>query len=167
SDLARSILTAKPIPDLEIALISAGNDELARAKTDAEGKLKLDPGLLRGVGGAAASTLLAFGAGGDLALLDLRRPAFDFSDRGVTGRSSPGPLDAYLYTDRGIYRPGETVHLVALLRDATAQAVEGLPLTLAITRPNGVEYRRVALEAKPAGGFQHDFPLPDSAARGV
>lgn len=164
---ARSILTAKPLPGIELALISAGNDELARGRTDADGRLRLDPGLLRGVGGAAASMLLAFGGGGDLAVLDLRRPAFDFSDRGVTGRPSPGPLDAYLYTDRGIYRPGETVHLVTLLRDAAAQAVEGLPLTLSITRPNGVEYRRVALEAKPAGGFQHDFTLPESAARGV
>ncbi|WP_162914815.1 alpha-2-macroglobulin family protein [Desertibaculum subflavum] len=164
---ARSILTAKPLAGIELALISAGNDELARGKTDADGRLKLDPGLLRGAGGAAASMLLAFGGGGDLAVLDLRRPAFDFSDRGVTGRPSPGPLDAYLYADRGIYRPGETVHLVALLRDAAAQAVEGLPLTLAITRPNGVEYRRLALEAKPAGGFQHDFTLPESAARGV
>ena len=29
----------------------------------------------------------------------------------------PGPLDAFLYGDRGVYRPGETVHLNALLRD--------------------------------------------------
>jgi len=33
-------------------------------------------------------------------------------------------VDAYLYTDRGVYRPGETVHLNALLRDREARAVK-------------------------------------------
>ena len=48
-------------------------------------------------------------ASGDFSFLDLRRSAFDLTDRGVGGRASPGPVDAYLYTERGIYRPGETV----------------------------------------------------------
>ena len=34
----------------------------------------------------------------------------------------PGPLDAFVWLDRGIYRPGETVQVMALLRDAA-----GLP----------------------------------------
>jgi uncharacterized protein YfaS (alpha-2-macroglobulin family) len=45
---------------------------------------------------------------GDFTILELNRPAFDLSDRGVTGRPSPGPVEAFLYTERGIYRPGET-----------------------------------------------------------
>jgi uncharacterized protein YfaS (alpha-2-macroglobulin family) len=59
-------------------------------------------------------------AGDDFSFLDLRRPAFDLTDRGVGGRASPGPVDAYLYTERGVYRPGETVQSVAMLRDAWA-----------------------------------------------
>jgi hypothetical protein len=34
--------------------------------------------------------------------------AFDLPDRGVTGRPSPDPVEAFLYTERSIYRPGET-----------------------------------------------------------
>ncbi len=59
---------------------------------------------------------MAYGKNGDFAFLDLA-PAFDLTDRGVEGRRAPDPIDAFLYTERGIYRPGETVHLVALLRD--------------------------------------------------
>ena len=51
------------------------------------------------------------------AFLDLRRAAFDLTDRGVGGRSPPGPVDAFLYTERGVYRPGETVQAMAMLRD--------------------------------------------------
>ena len=30
----------------------------------------------------------------------------------------PAGLDAFVYTERGVYRSGETVHVTALLRDA-------------------------------------------------
>ena len=56
----------------------------------------------------------------------------------------PAGLDAFVYTERGVYRSGETVHVTALLRDAQGAAALGVPLTLVVERPDGVEYRRVA-----------------------
>jgi len=35
----------------------------------------------------------------------------------VAGRDRPDHGDAFLYLDRGVYRPGETVQASALLRD--------------------------------------------------
>ena len=70
---------------------------------------------MRGAGGLEPVAVMAYGARGDFTFLDLRRPAFDLSDRGVSGRVMPGPIDAFLYTDRGIYRPGETVELDRLV----------------------------------------------------
>ena len=52
--------------------------------------------------------LVAETANGQYAFLDLATAAFDLSDRGVKGRDKPGALDAFLYADRGVYRPGET-----------------------------------------------------------
>ena len=51
--------------------------------------------------------LVAEIAGGEYAFLDLTTAAFDLTDRGVKGREAPGPLDAFAYTERGVYRPGE------------------------------------------------------------
>ena len=65
----------------------------------------------------APAVLQAFGPGDDFAALDLSVAAFDLSDRGVEGQPQPGPLDAYVWLDRGIYRPGETVQVMALLRE--------------------------------------------------
>ncbi len=48
--------------------------------------------------------------------------AFDLTDRGVKGRDAPGPLDGFVYTERGVYRPGEDVHVAALVRDAAGNA---------------------------------------------
>ncbi len=79
--------------------------------------------------------------GNDYGFLDLDQAAFDLTDRGVKGRPEGGGLDAYVFTERGVYRSGETVQIAALLRDARGSAVADLPLTLVVKRPDGVEYR--------------------------
>ena len=68
-------------------------------------------------GGEEPVVVMAYGADQDFSFLDLRRPAFDLTDRGVAGRPAASGLDAFVYTERGVYRTGETVHITALLRD--------------------------------------------------
>ena len=81
-----------------------------------------------------------------------RSRAFDLTDRGVGGRDAPSALDAFVYTERGVYRSGETVFVTALLRDAKGEAKTGLPLTLVVKRPDGVEYKRVSVADQGLGG---------------
>ena len=81
-------------------------------------------------------------AGQDFAFLSLAEPGFDLSDRGVAGRPAPPPVDVFVTTERGAYRPGETVFATVLARDDQARAVEGLTLTAIVTRADGVEYGR-------------------------
>ena len=69
---------------------------------------------------------MAYGAQGDFAAQDLQRPALDLSDRGIDGRHTPGDIDAYVYTERGVYRPGETVRLIGLIRDQIGRAIRRL-----------------------------------------
>ena len=105
-------------------------------------------------------------AAGDYAFLDLTRSAFDLSDRGVEGRPAPGPLDVFITPERGIYRPGETMHLTALVRDPRADAVGDLPLTLVVERPDGVEYLRRTISDGGLGGYSSDVALEPNAMRG-
>src|SRR5437762_12740409 len=98
--------------------------------------------MLRGKGGDEPYAVVASGPEGDFNFLEVGRAAFDLSDRGVSGRPQPGPVDAFLYTDRGIYRPGEMVELVALVRDDKADAVSGLPVGLRLLRPDGIEVEK-------------------------
>src|SRR5215470_1191100 len=163
---ARALGSALPLPGITVALIARDNDELARATTDADGLARFDPGLLRGVGGAAPAAVMAYGAEGDFTFEDVTRPAFDLSDRGVDGRALPGPVDAYLYTERGIYRPRETVHIVALLRNRMADAMPGTALTLIARRPDGVEYRRATLADEAVAAQHYDLALTETAAHG-
>ena len=94
---------------VKLALVARDNNEVATAKTDSDGRADFDAGLMRAKGGDEPVVVMAYGDNQDFSFTDLRRSSFDLTDRGVGGREVPGPLDAYLYTERGVYRPGETV----------------------------------------------------------
>lgn len=156
---------AQPRAGVDVALMNAANRVLATVATDADGYARFDAGLIRGTGGAAPALLTAR-QGNDLAFLSLTDPAFDLSDRGVAGREPAPPIDVFLATDRGAYRAGETIHLTALARDNHALAIDGLPVTAILTRPDGVEYARMTSTRDAAGGHVFAVPLGPSVPRG-
>ena len=164
---ARSLATAKPLVGVDLTLLARNNEVLGTAKTDENGRATFTPGLTRGEGGMVPAVLMASEAQSDFVFLDMSRAGFDLSDRGVAGRPAPGALDLYAWTERGIYRVGEHVHVGALARDAAAKAVENLPLTFIFTRPDGVEDRRIVSDGKSAGGHAVDLDLADNAMRGT
>ena len=161
---ARSLATALPIEGVKLTLFSVGQDALATAITDAGGHAAFPAGLTKGRGALRAQTITAT-HDSDFATASLDSPAFDLSDRGVSGRVQSGPVQAYLTTERGIYRPGETVDVVTLLRDRLGAGFDA-PLTLILRRPDGVQARRADLPSGSADGFTHAFALTATAARG-
>ena len=162
----RSLATAAPVVNASIRLVARNNEILGTAKTDSRGYVRFDPGLKRGEGGQAPAVLVAETPDGDYAFLDMSTAAFDLTDRGVAGRTEPGPVDAFSYTDRGVYRPGEDVHLTTLVRNRTGAAA-AVPVTLIFSRPDGVEHARVALVDQGLGGRATQFKLAGSAMTGT
>jgi alpha-2-macroglobulin len=162
--LVQSLGSAAQMAGVELRLIARNNEVLATKTTGADGRVDFDPGLSRGKGGLAPGLLVATLAG-DYNFLSLAQNAFDLSDRGVAGREPATGLDAFLYPERGVYRSGETVFATALLRDSKGVAKAGLPLTLVVKRPDGVEYRRATVPDQGLGGRAYAIPLlPGSAA---
>ncbi len=162
----RSLATGGPAEGVEVRLVARNNEVLATLKSDAQGYAKFDAGLARGAGGLAPAILVVRGADNDYGFLDLTKSAFDLTDRGVGGRQNPGALDAMLFTERGVYRPGETVYLTAILRDNAMRAAI-LPLTVKIMRPDGVEHKSLALSDGGSGGRSLSLALPSTSMTGT
>ncbi|MES0862178.1 alpha-2-macroglobulin family protein [Ruegeria sp. SCPT10] len=157
----RGLADAMPKEGIDVSLISNANAVISKGQTDDSGYIRFDPGLTRGNGGSAPALVMVSDGDADFSFLSLTDPALDLSDRGVEGRAPAGPVDVFLTTDRGAYRAGEVIHVTALSRDSTAQAIDGLPLTVILSRPDGVEYRRAVSDGGVAGG--HVFALPVAA----
>jgi alpha-2-macroglobulin len=162
-----SLETAQPRGTVEIRLMSRANEILARKRSTDTGHVHFEANLVRGEGALAPAMLIASDSKGDYAFLNLKAPAFDLADRGVSGRPAPAGLDAFVYAERGVYRSGETVQLTALLRDAQGLAALNVPLTLVVERPDGVEYRRSVVPDQGLGGRALAVPLVSSAPTGT
>ncbi len=150
-----------PIAGVTLRLLADNNDILGEVTTDIDGVGRFAAPLLHGEGPVAPRAIEAM-AGEDYTMLDLNGAAFDLSDRGVSGLPHPGPLDAYVWLDRGIYRPGETVQVMALLRDDAGKPAD-IPARIIVKRPNG----QVFLETTPSRTADASVHLPVTLSTGA
>ncbi len=165
---ARSLASGNAANAITLELIARDNSVLASTKTNGEGKGRFFPGLLRGTGAAEPMFVLARGAGGDINLLRLNGPALDLSERGIDGEAAiRTALDAFVYTERGIYRPGERVRLSALLRNDKMIAQASLPLIFSVRRPDGSELFKIRGTGDALGAYALDVTIPGGARSGM
>lgn len=163
----RSLQTGLAMAGTKVQLVAGNNDVLAEALTTTDGRVRFDKPLTAGSGSNAPRQIQAFGEGGDLAILDLTRSPVDLSSEETGGRYVRGDVDGFVYTERGIYRPGETVHLNALMRTRAGFAVEDRSGSIIIRRPNGLQADRLRFDDVSGGGIDYDYTLARSSARGV
>ena len=77
------------------------------------------------------------------------------------------PYRAAMYSDRGVYRPGDTAHVVAIVRDAKDRAPDkALPVDVKVIDPRAKVVRKLALKTNAAGEIAIDHALPAFADTG-
>lgn len=95
--------------------------------------------------------------------LDLSR----FDVGGAANTTDPGALTAYLFSDRGLYKPGDEVRVGAIVRSQDwARSLQGVPLRLEIIDPRGVRLRRETLVLGAAGFADIRFQTQDVSPTG-
>ncbi|AML50982.1 alpha-2-macroglobulin family protein [Falsihalocynthiibacter arcticus] len=162
----RSLASADVKSGVTVTLLSEANSVLAEGLTDAKGYVHFDAGLTLGTAGRAPALVTVTDGETDIAFLSLKDAEFDLSDRGVEGRPPAPPIDVFMTTDRGAYRAGETVNVTALLRDQASQALQNVPVTAILRRPDGVEYTRQVSTSSEMGGHVLSLPIAATAPRG-
>lgn len=76
----------------------------------------------------------------------------------------------FIESDRGIYRPGETVHLKGLVREVPAAGEPRIPsakqIDVHVEDGNGAELLKESFKLSEFGGFSLDVPLDEGARTG-
>ncbi len=84
---------------------------------------------------------------------------------GATGPEAP--YRAAAWTDRGVYRPGDTAHVAVLLRGEDHLAPSpSVPMALKLYDPSGKELKKQVVEPNEAGLAVWDVPFGDWATTG-
>lgn len=73
---------------------------------------------------------------------------------------------AAVYSERGVYRPGETAHLAAVVRDGEYLGPPGLPVEARVVDPRGKTLRSHRLTTNEAGVVTMDVNFPAFATTG-
>ncbi len=90
-------------------------------------------------------------------------------DFGYSYNRQPPHTDIYMYTDRPIYRPGQTVYFRGVARQAfngryELPQINEVPLTLRVT--NGTQLLSLSAQLSPYGTFNDAYELPADAVPG-
>ena len=93
-----------------------------------------------------------------IALIKLDHRSWILNNFDVAGRTlNTKNTDMFIYTDRGVHRPGDTVHLSAIVRINSTIPPEKQPVLLKIKNPQG---QIVHNDRKPCGSNGHVyFPI--------
>src|SRR5471032_1339535 len=166
----QSIGNGSPVADAQVDIIGRNGLPVSSGRTDTEGHAhfaKLDE-LRR----EKTPLMYVVTRGNDQSFLPIARQSqqLDLSRFDVGGLEEDGAterLSAYLFTDRGLYRPGETAHLGMIVRSGNWKgSLQGLPVELKILDPRGMEVIRQPLKLSASGFESFDFPSSDSAPAG-
>ena len=89
-----------------------------------------------------------------------------FDTSGVTGLA-PHDLTAFVFTDRGIYRPGDEAKIGLIVKQRDWQGkLDGVPLRLEIIDPRGNTALSRVLKLNASGFLEETFPTRETSATG-
>jgi uncharacterized repeat protein (TIGR01451 family) len=97
---------------------------------------------------------------------DLRADVAESSTSGVPYVADT-PYRAAIYSDRGVYRPGDTAHVVAIVRDAKDHAPDqALPVDVKVFDPRTKVVKKLTIKTNAAGELAFDQVFPPFADTG-
>ncbi|KAF1710541.1 hypothetical protein CSC70_07730 [Pseudoxanthomonas kalamensis DSM 18571] len=143
---------------VELRILDGRGETVFKADTDGNGNAMLDYTL-------DAAHVLVARRGKDVSMLPFNQPALDLSEFAVSGRGNAW-FDVFAWSGRDLYRPGETVHVSALLRDNDGKPVKAQPVFLRLKQPDGKVFRETRLEPGEQGYFGFSQAIPAEAPTG-
>ncbi len=161
-----SIKTAQPISGATVSFISTNNQAVYTATTNNDGAAVFSN--IKSKAPGFTISMITAKEGSDFNYLMLSDSRVNDSRFDVGGRrpNSTGYM-AFLYGDRNIYRPGETVYLNAIVRNEQWEQIGEVPVKIKIFLPNGKEYKSIRGILDRQGAFTTSVQLPVSTVTGT
>jgi len=133
---AVNILDLKPINNVKVSLLSSENQILQEGFTDEGGRVAFKDFNLTI---EDLNPYLIFAEkGNDFTFLPLGMNHVDYSTFNISGnRFDKDKIEAYVKTERGVYRPGEDVYISVIIRKSNLDNPESVPLNMRVKDPTG------------------------------
>ena len=166
----QSLRTGLPVAGVTVDVVGKNGLTILSGESDGEGHVHFPS--LKAFEREQTPVLYSAHRGDDLAFLPMDRfdRALDlsrFDVGGVSNALQAEQLSAYLFSDRGVYRPGEEFHVGVIVKPANwSTPLAGIPLEATIADARGLEVKRERLRLSAQGFEEIGYALSESAPTG-
>lgn len=166
----QSIADGQPVGGVSVQVLGKNGVAVLTASTDADGHARFPK--LEGFKREQQPVVYVARRGDDLSFLpfDRRDRQLNFSRFDVGGESNTivgTQLTAYLFSDRGIYRPGDEMHIGMIVKATDwSSALAGVPLETVISDARGLEVYRRKINLSATGFEEMHYTTEESSPTG-
>lgn len=165
-----SLKNQKPIAGATVDILGKNGVALQAAQTDSEGHCAFAPVAQE----VREKTPVAFVArlGDDVSFIPYAREdrVLNFSRFDIEGVDSvlPESLDAFVFTERGIYRPGDELHIGLVVKQRNwGGALQGLPLETEVLDARGLRVQTKKLTLPETGFTELTYQTANESPTGL
>jgi alpha-2-macroglobulin len=177
----QSLQEGAPVSGATVEILARNGSTLFTQTTDAAGHAHFNQ--LRGFERERTPLMYVVRKGGDMSFLPMNRrdrllDTSRFDVGGIESAHTAEQLNAYLFSDRGIYRPGDTIRFGSIVKAADwAKRASGVPLEAVLLDSRGLvvkkekftvaaagfnELSHRTLETSPTGDYTLNLYIPGS-----
>ena len=163
-----SLATGRNLAGVKLRLLDKSEKQLAQAVTDASGNGRLpkqeseaEARWVQAIHNDDSHLIAIFNAENEVPLYRLGLPEASLGS--LEGEEQESNEAVFLFSERGVYKPGDTLHLKGLARvpnDKGARVAAGKRLAVTGTDARDREFFRKEITLSEFGSFTEDIPLP-------
>lgn len=167
----QSIRTGQPVAGANVSVLAVNGQTLFAQDSGADGMVHFPT--FKGLDREKRPAMYVVKKADDLSFLPIGGSdrQLDYSRFDIGGEASvvnPGTLSAYLFSDRGIYRPGDDIHIGLIVRAASwLRDVAGIPLQAEVVDPRGVTVKQLPLKMDDSGFGELTYTPAETAPTGT
>ena len=162
---SNSLKTALPVSGVNVAVYSNNNQLIGTGATNAEGVAEVAYSK-KDFSGFKPAMVIAK-TEDDFNYLPFNTTRVNTSRFDVGGkRNNPSGLDAFVYAERDIYRPGEKVNFSVVIRDRNWKTPGDMPLKMKFLMPNGKELKSFRKSLNEEGSVEGSIDIATAAITG-
>lgn len=160
-----SLKDLKSVEGAEVEIISRNNQTLVEGKTNSDGVAIFNDYHDKTLGFTPIAIIAR--KGDDFSFLKLDNSRIEMGDFDVGGRPPVEQYEAFTYTERGVYRPGDTVHIASIIRDKNREIPPKFPVIVMVKDPVQTNFEEFKGNTGESGADGFTLPIPNYARTGV
>ncbi len=165
-----NIHNGTPAADVEIFVLGRNGNAIWAGRTDMNGTVGLPAFAWSEYKNEREPVAIVARNGDDVSFIPFEPydTRVEYSKYDIDGVYASGntPFNAFLFSDRGIYRPGENAIIGGIVKNKTFTKLAGTPVRLEIHDPRGRTIYENAFSVSSDGMFDARFSIPDTATIG-